>query len=49
MPGDRGMALKAQQEASGIVLHPTIAPMLRECAAVYGMVFPEAAGVQGEG
>ena len=47
MPGDRGMALKAQQEASGIVLHPTIAPMLRECAATYGMVFPEAGDVQG--
>jgi LDH2 family malate/lactate/ureidoglycolate dehydrogenase len=42
MPGDRGMALKAQQEAAGIVLHPTIAPMLRESAAAYGMVFPEA-------
>ena len=44
MPGDRGMALKAQQEAAGIVLHPTIAPMLRDCAAGYGMVFPEAVG-----
>ncbi len=41
MPGDRGMALKAQQEAAGIVLHPSIAPMLRDCAAAHGMVFPE--------
>jgi L-lactate dehydrogenase len=44
MPGDRGMALKAQQEAKGIALHPSIAPMLRDCAAAYGMVFPEATG-----
>lgn len=41
MPGDRGMALKARQEAAGIVLHPSIAPMLRDSAAAYGMVFPE--------
>jgi LDH2 family malate/lactate/ureidoglycolate dehydrogenase len=43
MPGDRGMALKAQQEAAGIALHPSIAPMLRECAAAYGLAFPEPA------
>jgi L-lactate dehydrogenase len=42
-PGDRGMALKARQEAAGISLHPSIAPMLRDCAAVYGLAFPEPA------
>ena len=43
MPGDRGMALKARQEAAGISLHQSIAPMLRDCAAVYGLAFPEPA------
>jgi L-lactate dehydrogenase len=47
MPGDRGMALKAQQEAAGIVLHPSIAPMLRDCAAAYGMAFPPPAAAAG--
>jgi L-lactate dehydrogenase len=47
MPGDRGMALKAQQEAAGIVLHPSIAPMLRGCAATYGMAFPPPAAAGG--
>jgi L-lactate dehydrogenase len=40
MPGDRGMALKARQEAAGIALHPSIAPMLQEAAADYGLAFP---------
>ena len=40
MPGDRGMARRADQQAAGVALHPTIAPMLTECAAAYGMVFP---------
>jgi len=40
MPGDRGMALKARQEEAGVVLHPSIAPMLRDCAAAYGLAFP---------
>ena len=41
MPGDRGLALKARQEATGIVLHSSIAPALRDCAAAWGMAFPE--------
>jgi L-lactate dehydrogenase len=40
MPGDRGMARKAEQEAAGVALHPTIAPMLTECAARYKLDFP---------
>lgn len=40
MPGDRGMARRAEQQASGVALHPTIAPMLADCAAGYGMAFP---------
>lgn len=41
MPGDRGMARRAEQQASGVVLHPTIEPMLSACAATYGMTFPQ--------
>ena len=40
MPGDRGMARRADQLATGVALHPTIAPMLTDCAAGYGMEFP---------
>jgi L-lactate dehydrogenase len=40
MPGDRGMARRAEQQAAGVALHPTIAPMLTDCAAGYGMEFP---------
>lgn len=40
MPGDRGMARRAEQQATGVALHPTIAPMLADCAATYGMAFP---------
>jgi L-lactate dehydrogenase len=40
MPGDRGMALRAEQQAAGVALHPTIAPMLNDCAVAYGMEFP---------
>ncbi|MCW5260468.1 Ldh family oxidoreductase [Verminephrobacter eiseniae] len=42
MPGDRGMARRAQQLAQGVALHPTIAPMLREAAGQYGLAFPAA-------
>src|SRR5450830_224755 len=41
MPGDRGMARKAEQEAAGVLLHPTIAPMLSTCAEAYGLSFPQ--------
>lgn len=40
MPGDRGMARRAQQLEHGVVLHPSIAPMLREAASRYGLPFP---------
>jgi len=40
MPGDRGMARRAEQQAAGVALHPTIAPMLNDCASTYGVAFP---------
>jgi L-lactate dehydrogenase len=40
MPGDRGMASKARQVAEGVELHPTIPPMLMDCAQRYGVSFP---------
>jgi LDH2 family malate/lactate/ureidoglycolate dehydrogenase len=40
MPGDRGLARRQEQLRDGIALHPTIAPMLDECAQRYGMQFP---------
>ncbi|ASU39902.1 lactate dehydrogenase [Herbaspirillum sp. meg3] len=42
MPGDRGMARRAQQLEQGVALHPTIAPALREAAQQYGLTFPTA-------
>ncbi|MFL9925565.1 Ldh family oxidoreductase [Herbaspirillum lusitanum] len=42
MPGDRGMARRAQQGKDGVALHPTIAPMLREAGQKYGLPFPQA-------
>jgi LDH2 family malate/lactate/ureidoglycolate dehydrogenase len=40
MPGDRGLARKQEQLRNGVVLHPTIRPMLQECAQRYEMPFP---------
>ncbi len=40
MPGDRGLAQKAKQRVEGITLHPTIAPMLEDCAKRYGLAMP---------
>jgi LDH2 family malate/lactate/ureidoglycolate dehydrogenase len=40
MPGDRGLARKQEQERDGILLHPTILPMLKECAQRHGMAVP---------
>lgn len=40
MPGDRGMARRAQQLEQGVALHPTIAPMLRDTAQRYDLMFP---------
>ncbi|GAC1433649.1 MAG: Ldh family oxidoreductase [Burkholderiaceae bacterium] len=40
MPGDRGLMRRQEQKCDGIMLHPTIPPMLEECAQRYGMQFP---------
>jgi LDH2 family malate/lactate/ureidoglycolate dehydrogenase len=40
MPGDRGLGRMREQERDGVTLHPTIPPMLDECAKRYGMQFP---------
>lgn len=40
MPGDRGLALKAEQLVAGIVLHPTIPPLLADCAQRFGLSLP---------
>lgn len=42
MPGDRGMAARQEQMDLGVALHPTIPPMLQDCAARYGIAFPQA-------
>ncbi|MFW7342118.1 Ldh family oxidoreductase [Pollutimonas sp. H1-120] len=44
MPGDRGLALRSEQQQNGIALHPTIPAMLTQCAARYGLPFPQASG-----
>ena len=40
MPGDRGLSRRKEQMRDGILLHPTIPPVLTECAQRYGMQFP---------
>jgi LDH2 family malate/lactate/ureidoglycolate dehydrogenase len=40
MPGDRGLARWKEQMRDGISLHPTIPPMLEECAQRYGTKLP---------
>jgi LDH2 family malate/lactate/ureidoglycolate dehydrogenase len=40
MPGDRGLARLKVQLGEGISLHPSIPPMLRDCAQRYGMPLP---------
>lgn len=40
MPGDRANSLRSRQMGEGVVLHPTIAPMLEACAHRYGVQFP---------
>ncbi len=44
MPGDRGLALRSEQQRNGIALHPTIPAMLTQCATRYGLPFPQASG-----
>jgi LDH2 family malate/lactate/ureidoglycolate dehydrogenase len=40
LPGDRGLSRMKEQMCDGIMLHPTIPPMLAECAQRYAMQFP---------
>jgi LDH2 family malate/lactate/ureidoglycolate dehydrogenase len=40
LPGHRGLALKVEQLAKGIVLHPSIAPQLKNWAAKLGETMP---------
>lgn len=42
MPGDRGMASRADQMLHGLALHPSILPMLTDCADRYGLPLPPA-------
>jgi len=42
MPGDRGMARRAQQLEQGVCLHASVAPALRALAQQYGLSFPTA-------
>lgn len=44
MPGDRGLARKQEQLRDGVLLHPTIPPMLQDCARRYDMSFPAPRG-----
>ncbi len=47
MPGDRGLALMREQRAQGVRLHPTIPPMLADCAGKYGVAMPDAIAQSG--
>lgn len=40
MPGDRGLALRKEQAANGIALHPSIPPQLVKCSQPYAIEFP---------
>ncbi|MHC8944896.1 Ldh family oxidoreductase [Advenella incenata] len=40
MPGDRGLALYEQQKKNGVLLHPSITPLLQESAQTYGIGMP---------
>lgn len=42
MPGDGGMARRAEQLANGMHLHATIQPALDACGQRYGIAFPSA-------
>jgi L-lactate dehydrogenase len=42
MPGDGGMARRADQLADGVRLHATIRPALEACGQRYGIAFPPA-------
>jgi L-lactate dehydrogenase len=40
MPGDRGIARRAEQLRDGVTLHPSIPPMLAELARKFGQDTP---------
>ena len=44
MPGERALALKADQMQGGLVLHPTIPPVLAERGARAGLAVPQPVG-----
>jgi L-lactate dehydrogenase len=44
LPGERGLALRAQQLANGVALHPSIPPALAPCAARHGVAMPAPLG-----
>jgi LDH2 family malate/lactate/ureidoglycolate dehydrogenase len=41
LPGQAGLKRRAEQQASGVLLHPTIAPMLAPWCAKYRRPFPD--------
>ncbi len=40
LPGERGLALRAEQRANGVALHPSVPPALAACAGRYGLDLP---------
>ncbi len=40
LPGERGLALRAEQLAHGVLLHPSVPPMLASRAATAGISPP---------
>ncbi|MEO8249429.1 MAG: Ldh family oxidoreductase [Burkholderiales bacterium] len=42
LPGERGLALRAQQKAEGVRLHPAIAPSLKDSEQKYGLKLSDA-------
>lgn len=41
LPGDRALSKKREQLQNHVQLHPSIAPLLRDCAKGYGVAFPD--------
>jgi L-lactate dehydrogenase len=42
LPGERGLARRAEQLAGGVVLHPSIAPLLAPWQEKFGIAAPTA-------
>lgn len=40
LPGERGLALRREQLATGVTLHPSLPPMLRSQASLAGLAMP---------